>query len=234
MTRGISKGLLSATLLLGTAALSGCAVPPRASEVDEPMVRDISFDELGERVPSVATLQSLARVLAAQGNDPQCAIVLRRLIADYPRYTPAYNELAELYLRQNKPEWALQTLRSGLEVAPEDPVLLNNLGMYHVLQEDYDEAIASFAKALETYPEDVRLLGNKAMALGLAGRKDEALALYSEIVTLAAAHRNLAVICEALGEEEEAAHYHALADELEHKPAPGDRFDPTETPPKKH
>jgi Flp pilus assembly protein TadD len=172
-----------------------------------------SFDEGGDRVPTAATLHSLARVLAARGNDPQCEVVLVHLVVQHPTYAPGYNELAELRLRGGRPAEALAALEQGLAAAATDLVLLNNLGMLHVLEERYAEAVTAFDRALEARPEDVQLRSNRALALGLMGREDEALAAYREVFPLPRAHHNMAVIHEGLGDLEGAGRHYALAAE---------------------
>ena len=169
------------------------------------------FDEGGNRVPTVATLHSLARILAARRNDPQCELVLLRLLSDHPNYLPAYNELAELRLRHDRPAEALQALEAGLVVAPKDRTLLNNRGMLHVLQGAHEEAVLAFEQALEIWPEDVMLHSNRALALGMSGRQDEALAAYLQVFPPERAYHNMAVIARAAGDEKTAAIHMARA-----------------------
>ena len=205
---------LAACLALGAPLTIGCVSPSDMRETRSPELRGVSFDEAGYRVPSIETLESLAHVLAVQGNDVQGEVVLHRLIDHYPAYTPAYNELAELHLRKDEPESALKALEAGLRVSPEDLVLLNNVGMFHILGGDHAAAIAAFDRALAKHPDDVRTLANKALATGLGGDEGEALALYMEALSLWEAHYNLGVICESRGEEAKAERYFRLADEL--------------------
>ncbi len=200
-------------LLLACFLLAACTSPAMRSDPAGDLP-DRSFDEAGNRVPTVATLHSLARVLAARGNDPQCEVVLLHLISLHPSYTPAYNELAELRLRRNRPGEALMALEGGLAVAPQDRVLLNNRGMLHVLLGDYEQAVLAFDQALTVWPDEVLFRSNRALALGMLGREEEALAAYLDVVSPSRAHHNLAVISLALGDEDGAESHQALADQV--------------------
>ncbi len=181
---------LGAGLVLAL-ALAGC----RSTAPED------GFEYGSARPPSVHTLHQTARVMASQGRDEECELVLNRLIAQHPRYLPAYVELAELYLRNDSPEGAAGALHAGLDVAPQDPVLLNDLGMLHVLREDYEPAIELFAAAAAHRPSDARLRGNLALALGMTGRYEESLDVYLQLVLAHEAHHNIGVLAEARGDE---------------------------------
>lgn len=191
--------------LLTPLFLAGCSAFGTRIDPDTKDVQSKSFDEAGNRVPTVSTLHSLARVLAARGNDPQCEVVLLRLISDYPRYAPAYNELAELRLRNDHPAEALAAIEEGLRHLPQDRVLLSNRGMLHVLQHDFEAALVAFDAALQTWPDDVRLRSNRALALGMMGREDEALQDYLRVFPPERALHNLDVIVQAREDMEDAA-----------------------------
>lgn len=202
-----------ATLLvaaLSFAALGGACV----SNTPQSTPAASSFDSGSHRLPSAATLQSVARIMAAQGKEDQCELVLLRLVGDFPQYAPAYNELAELYLRAGRVESAAKALELGLAQVPEDVVLLNNLGLCHVMQKNYEQALAQFTAAAACDPADVRSRCNMAMALGLLGRMDEASALYTQSMAAADAHFNLGVLHRMRGDEDKAAEEFAIAESL--------------------
>jgi len=206
--RGAGFRLVGAVLLL--ALSSGCSTTGSArNPYEEGPER--SFDAAGGRVPSSKTLHTMARILAGQGNDPQCEIVLQKLIASHPRYAPAHNELAELYMRQGRPDRAEQVIELGLEQSPKDGVLLNNLGMSQLMQGRLGDALASFTRAAEAHPYDRRARSNMATTLALLGRREEAEALYLQVTSRSNAYRNLARLCAAAGEEDRASQYLALA-----------------------
>jgi Flp pilus assembly protein TadD len=191
----LAVGGLTASLLL-----AGACASPRVESAYAPD----SFDTSVERAPTVATLHATARVMASQGRDSQCELVLHKLIDEHPDFLPAYNELAELHMRYGAIESAAVTLEMGLERAPEDGVMLNNLGMCRLLQKHYEEALDCFTRACASNPEDARSRSNMATSLGLLGRHDEALALFYQVLPPAEAHHNVAVLCRSIGDEERA------------------------------
>ncbi len=152
-----------------------------------------------DRPPTPHTLYSLSKILAAQGKDGQCRQVLARSIQDYPRFLPAYCDLAELHLRNNQVDEARAVLKAGLKVAPDDPVLLNDLGMCSLLSGDYEEALGHFTAAAGVADNDRKYRANMAVALGMMGRDDEALALYRQFLSEEDAQHNLHTIIGARG-----------------------------------
>ena len=120
--------LMLAMVLLTTAMLAaGCADNDYAGQRGYLAGNgDDSFDDAAGRAPSAATLYSMARLLAGQGHDHQAALILVRITAEHPKFLPAYCDLAEAQLRHRQYDKAAETLRVGLTVAPNDPVLLNN------------------------------------------------------------------------------------------------------------
>ncbi|MCK4602245.1 MAG: tetratricopeptide repeat protein [Phycisphaerae bacterium] len=167
--------------------------------------RDLAFQKGANRPPTAKTLYAMAKILASQGKDTECRFVLVRLIREYPDFMVAYCDLAELYLRQDQVDAAIQTLAVGLRVSPRAPVILNNLGMCCLLKKDYEKALESFAEAAAIVPDNIRYRSNMAVAMGMLGRYDEALSLFMQVVPPADAHYNLSVVCEARGDHQRAA-----------------------------
>ena len=202
-----TQGTISSVVTLAAACLllPACgATGTRPPEPPQPLYAPDAFDRGAERGPTIETLHSLAHVMAAQGRDGECEIVLEKLIETHPRFMPAYNELAELCMRQDRPEAARAALVAGLDVEPEDSVLLNNLGMLHFVHGEYGLALERFTAAAAVDTTDARSRANLAASLGMLGRVEECLAAYYLIVPPAEAHHNVAVLCEATGREQRA------------------------------
>ena len=144
-----------------------------------------------DRAPDAQTLHSMARLYAAQGRDADAEIALRNLVTTTPDFTPAYEELARLYVRRDQLDGAIVALTVGLEHAPDDAVLNNDLGVCHLLAKDPVAAAAAFTRAAALAPDDARPRGNLALSLALQGRTDEALALWNQILPPGEARRNL-------------------------------------------
>jgi len=151
-----------------------------ASDVDQP--------------PTAKTLYAMSRILMSQGREDQGESVLLKLIAEYPRFIPAYCDLAEYRLRQGRFDDAVEELSKGLRMAPEDPILLNNAGVCSLLRGDCEAALSNFSMAAEVMPREERYRANMALALGMMGRYDESLKLYKEVLPAKDAAHNLNVI----------------------------------------
>jgi Flp pilus assembly protein TadD len=139
----------------------------------------------------------MADILATQGKDNECEFVLRRCLQEYPRFTPAYNSLAELQMRQGRVHEAVAVLSKALEIRPKDPVLLNNLGMCLLLSKEYRKALDRFTQAGGLVPENTKYRANMAIALGLLGRQEEAQALLEQVLPKDKAGHNAEVLRKA-------------------------------------
>jgi len=177
----------------------GCSEPARSIRVREASsVVSPSRDQVQcDRPPTEKTLFAMADILATQGKDKQCEFVLTSCILQYPRFVPAYNSLAELLMRQGRVNEAVHALSQGLQVRPDDPVLLNNLGMCLLVGKDYDRALEYFTKAAGRQPESRKYRTNMATALGLLGRHEEAASLLQQVLLENDASHNAQVLREA-------------------------------------
>jgi tetratricopeptide (TPR) repeat protein len=205
--------LLAGSMLL--AALSGCTPTPDERTRES---LDRAFDEGVNRKPTAETLYAMGKILAAQGREGTYEYTLTRIIDDYPRFLPAYCDLAELRVRQKRIEEALDTVEDGLAEAPTDPVLLNNLGMCRLFRGDHELALDSFRRAAEASPDDARYRANMAAALGLLGRYDESLSLYKQVMPAGDAHHNVAILAETRKDIARAAEEYRRSKEAEKRP----------------
>lgn len=214
--RCICAWFVSALVVLATAmSLGGCVSTERDNSP--------GFQDARDPSPTPETMHALANILAAQGRQRDSAMILRRLMREHPRYAPAYSKLAELYVRSDRIDRAIDILEAGLDVAPEDPTLHNNLGMCKLLQADYPTALAHFVEATRLRPDHRAYLANRAMTLGLLGRYGESLELYKQFLEPHRAHHNLAVICLSRDDLTRARRHQALARSLKPHPPPGAR-----------
>jgi len=209
-----SRGIRSGAGWRGFAGLAlvglvACQMPDKKAGSE-----DASSEPTNEREPSAETMYSMSRILSSRGKDSESEVVLTKLIADHPRFMPAYEDLSELYLRNHRTDSAVEVLKAGIAIAPEDAVLLNNLGMCRLMQGRYEEALESLTAAAAGVPKDARARANMAVALGMLGRYDEALAIYLQLVPEGDAHYNLAVLCEARKDMQRAGQEYAIAESL--------------------
>lgn len=158
---------------------------------------ELEFQTQDNNPPTAKTLCAMADILATQGRDSECEYVLKRIIQDNPKFLPAYNSLAELQMRRGHTNAAIETLQHALRINPEDPVLLNNLGMCWIVRREYENALKMFTKAAGIMPENVKYRANMAVALGLMGRDEESLSLFMHVLPEDQANHNLSVLQEA-------------------------------------
>lgn len=210
--RTLSALILALTLALLTAQ-SGCQLYSKTETQPNPFVDEFAAGK--DRAPTPQTLYAMARLLVARDREPQAQFVLNRLIDKHPDFVPAYVDLAEIQMRSGSNADALQTLNAGLGVSPGNPLLLNNLGVCQMVCEDYAAALVSFTAASEAAPDVKRYRANRGVVMALMGDYDRALAVLTEAHYPADAHRNLAVICRANGDEERAAEEFRRAAELQ-------------------
>jgi Flp pilus assembly protein TadD len=154
-----------------------------------------------DQPPSARTLYSMADILATQGKDTDCEFVLRRCIREHPRFTPAYNSLAELQMRQGRVNEAIDVLSEALRVRPHDPVLLNNQGMCLLVHKQYGKALELFTSAAGVVPESQKYRANMATTLGLLGRHEESLALLQQVLPEDKAKSNAEILRRAYEKE---------------------------------
>jgi tetratricopeptide (TPR) repeat protein len=191
---GKVRGNCGSVVMLLALLVSGCATDGMSAGPLSASGPGGQFAHAANRPPTPRTLLAYARVLAAQEKEGECLFVLKKLIQDYPRFMPAYNELAELHLRHRRFEDATAVLNGGLNRAPRDPVLLNNLGMCWMLRNEYAKALVLFTRAAGLAPGNARYRSNMAAALGMMGRDQEALALYEQVLPETEAQYNLTVL----------------------------------------
>lgn len=191
--------LLYAAVLLGVSFLAGCSEQARTASSAGPALDDpdLAFQKYRNQPPSAKTLYAMADVLATQGKDVECELVLRRIVEEYPQFRLTYSSLAEVQMRQSRARQAIDTLSKGLRIHPKDPVQLNNLGICLLICEDYDKALEMFAKAAAVVPENARYRANMAVTLGLMGRYEESQSLFSQVLPEEQANYNLEVLRQA-------------------------------------
>jgi Flp pilus assembly protein TadD len=184
---------------LGVLLWGGCSQPQ--TSVSQPgsrfHQREAAAEAPRDQPPTAKTLYSMAQILATQGKDAQCEFVLRRCVQEYPQFTPAYNSLAELQMRQGRIHEAIEALSAALEIRPQDPILLNNRGMCLLLRKEYTQALAHFTEAAGRVPEREKYRANMAAALGLLGRQEECLALLQQVLPGEKAEHNAQVLRQA-------------------------------------
>ena len=193
----------SAALVLCTvislSALGGCAKETEKLPVSrkKQAFEETTFAAGMGRAPTAATGFSFAKILVSQGRDRDALYVLSHIVREHPKYLPAYNEMAGVYVRADRLDDAIAVLSSGLEQAPADGVLHNNLGMCYLLKEDPEKALDSFTRATDAVPNSATFRSNRAAALALTNRQSEAESEYRRVMGSVEARQNLLVLARA-------------------------------------
>ena len=188
--RAAIAGLLAAIALSSV----GCARTVHANTA--PLHSDGLVDaDLGEtQPPNARTLYAMARLWRAQDKDQYAEIALQNLVHDFPEFSPSYNELADIRIKQGRFEEAGGFLERGLEVAPNDPVLLNNAAVCALLRRDPEHALPYFKRASVLAPFKPRYRANVALAMGMNGHHEEARVLFAEFLPAEDAEFNTELI----------------------------------------
>ena len=181
-------------------ALASDADPRRATEVygeryranpkdpDAALRYGLALRATGQRAQAVAVLEqgSIAHptnkaMLAAYG----------RSLADNGNFQQAFDVLGRAHSPDN-PDWRILSVQgtaldqmgrhpearryyaSALQIAPDEPSVLSNLGLSYVLSKDLPKAEETLRRAQATGRADARVRQNLALAVGLQGRFTEA------------------------------------------------------------
>lgn len=187
-TKRAVAGLALSAVMLGA---GGCATTGEQRNV---AYAEPDIPGLGPQPPRANTIYGMTRLMRSQGKTEQAELALIGLMREYPNYSPTYNDLAEIRLEQGRMEEAMHYVERGLEVAPNDVVLLNNAGVCHLMKHDYATALDYFKRASGLAPYENRYRANVALAMGLNGDIEGSRALYSQIVSKEQADHNAALI----------------------------------------
>ncbi|MCH8164260.1 MAG: tetratricopeptide repeat protein [Planctomycetes bacterium] len=162
--RRLAASVLSTPTLLAAPLVGGCTGSERQSRMSysSGAVPSSNSEDAAGRPPTAKTLYRMAKILAAQDKLVHSETVLRTTIKRYPKFMPAHCELARVFVAQRKIAAAAQTLQHALQINPNDPVLLNDLGMCWMLIGAYEDALAAFSEAADAAPHDARYKASMA------------------------------------------------------------------------
>jgi Flp pilus assembly protein TadD len=119
-------------------------------------------------------LAAYGRALADVGNYPQALEVLNRAHSpDQPDWRILSVQGAVLD-QMGRPEEARHYYESALRIAPDEPLVLSNLGLSYALSKDLPQAEATLRRAVSRAGADRRVRQNLALVVGLQGRFEEA------------------------------------------------------------
>ncbi|MEL7528754.1 MAG: tetratricopeptide repeat protein [Pseudomonadota bacterium] len=114
------------------------------------------------------------KILAMNGRFEEALNVLRRAQRpDMPDWKIMSAEAA-IYDQTGEHEKARSLYKQALKIAPDDPSLLNNLGLSYLLSNKLPDAEYTLRRAASLPGADSRVRQNLALVLGVQGKYDEA------------------------------------------------------------
>ncbi|TPI14946.1 tetratricopeptide repeat protein [Mesorhizobium sp. B4-1-3] len=146
-------------------------------------------------------LAAYGKALAANGQfEPALDAVRRAQTPEYPDWKLVSAEAAILDQMGQKDE-ARQDYRKALELKPNEPSVLSNLGMSYVLEGDLRTAETYMRSAAQQPGADSRVRQNLALVVGLQGRFDEAEKIASQELSPEQAQANVAYLRQMLAQQ---------------------------------
>ena len=130
-----------------------------------------------------APFVAAGNTLMEMGQVDEAMIAYRSALDRQPRDPEALRGLAKAYLKTSRPELAGGPLQIAYEDSPNDPKLLQLVGVTDDLLGQHREAQARYRRGLELAPADRGLRVNLALSLGLTGNYEEAISLLGPLAT---------------------------------------------------
>jgi Flp pilus assembly protein TadD len=146
-------------------------------------------------------LAALGKALAADGNLQMALVTINRAqTPDQPDWKLVSAEGAILdQLERHDEARAKYTI--ALNLSPNEPTILSNMGMSLMLSGDLKQSESYFKRAVSSGSRDIRIRQNYALAVGLQGRIKEAQQIAVEGMSSAAAQQNIAYLQQVLGNQ---------------------------------
>ena len=146
-------------------------------------------------------LAAYGKALAANGQFEAALDAVRRAqTPEYPDWRLVSAEAAILDQIGQKDD-ARQLYRKALELKPNEPSVLSNLGMSYVLEGDLRTAETYMRSAAQQPNADSRVRQNLALVVGLQGRFDEAEKIASQELSPEQAQANVAYLRQMLAQQ---------------------------------
>lgn len=161
-------------------------------------------------------LAAYGKALAANGQfEPALDAVRRAQTPEYPDWKLVSAEAAILD-QLGQRDGARQNYRKALDLKPNEPSILSNLGMSYVLEGDLRTAETYMRSAAQQPNADSRVRQNLALVVGLQGRFDEAEKIASQELSSEQAQANVTYLRQMLAQQNA---WSQLKDQDKTKPA---------------
>lgn len=130
---------------------------------------------------SVAPLVAAGNTLMEMGETNEAIVAYNSALARNGQDPEALRGLARAYLLTGKPQLAGEPLSIAYKDTPDDPKLLQLIGVADDFTGQHEEAQARYRRGLELLPLDPGLSVNLALSLAVTGNYAEALAVLTPI-----------------------------------------------------
>lgn len=161
-------------------------------------------------------LAAYGKALAANGQfEPALDAVRRAQTPEYPDWKLVSAEAAILD-QLGQRDGARQNYRKALDLKPNEPSILSNLGMSYVLEGDLRTSETYMRSAAQQPNADSRVRQNLALVVGLQGRFDEAETIASQELSPEQAQANVTYLRQMLAQQNA---WSQLKDQDKTKPA---------------
>lgn len=161
-------------------------------------------------------LAAYGKALAANGQfEPALDAVRRAQTPEYPDWKLVSAEAAILD-QLGQRDGARQNYRKALDLKPNEPSILSNLGMSYVLEGDLRTAETYMRSAAQQPNADSRVRQNLALVVGLQGRFDDAETIASQELSPEQAQANVTYLRQMLAQQNA---WSQLKDQDKTKPA---------------
>ena len=148
-----------------------------------------------------SVLSAYGKSLASVGElEPALDAVRRAQTPEYPDWKLVSAEAAILD-QLGQPDAARQLYRKALDLKPNEPSVLSNLGMSYVLSGDLKTAETYLRSASEQPGADSRVRQNLALVVGLQGRFEEARDIASRELSPEQAEANMAYLRQMMAQQ---------------------------------
>ncbi len=126
-------------------------------------------------------LAQYADGLLARDRHADATAVFARILDSHPNHVPALNNLAWLN-REGDPKKALEYARRAFELAPEDPYVLDTLGMLLIDRGELEEGLGMVQDAAKQRPGDPEFQLHLAQALAQNNRPSQARSVLTQLL----------------------------------------------------
>ncbi len=144
---------------------------------------------------------SAAAVLEQQNRNAEAAAKYEQALAADASHREAMIGLGRLRHREGNLVGAIAVYQRALDAYPDDPVLLNDLGLCYARSEQPEMAQAVLTRAVELSPSNTLYRNNLAAVLVESNRSAEAVPMLAQSYGTAVAHYNVGYLLHKRGED---------------------------------